>query len=215
MEQYLTFIKKEWGVVSGAPLTFVTLALFMGGCVYAVMKWYYSGQIETLKGRISLKDDQLSSYREKLSGASPEEAKAKIDRLQADLDALKPEIGALKPRQLGGQKREKIVATARARPRGLLVVAHDLSCADAVGYKEELVAAFKAAGWRVVKSSFMGAALTTKCGLSLLVDDPTNLTPLETAVMDVLNIAQIEFEIAEGTAPEESDAGLWVTARLP
>lgn len=207
MGDFLKYISDEWSVISAAPLTFVILGLLMAGVLYFVLTWYYSGQLETLKGRIDIRDDQIEDYKAKLNGATPEEAKARMDRLQGELDSLKP-------RQLGADKRQKIVAAASARPKGRLEVGNDMSCADSAGYKGELVRAFQDAGWTVIGPSFLGRAQAPVCGLAVSVANLNSQTALETAVIDALRAAQIDFEIEAGGAGE-ADVRIDVTAKLP
>ena len=62
--------------------TFAVILVLMTGVIWIVVNWSYSGVLGSKNAQIELQDRQLSDYREKLKGASPEQAKAKIDTLE-------------------------------------------------------------------------------------------------------------------------------------
>ncbi len=73
MKDLLEFLQNNWDVLKKAPLTFALLVLLAGGSGFVAVKWYYEGQIQTLKERdetqkvrLAAKDEQLNEYRQRL-----------------------------------------------------------------------------------------------------------------------------------------------------
>ena len=63
LRELAEYIAKEWRVLSGAPFSFIILAVLclLGGLGLA--SWHYSGQISTLSGQVTSKDGEISRYR--------------------------------------------------------------------------------------------------------------------------------------------------------
>jgi hypothetical protein len=66
LKELIEYLQKEWGTVSGAPVTFVVASIFVAGLAYAASRWRHNAIIELLRERIVAKDEQLDGYREKL-----------------------------------------------------------------------------------------------------------------------------------------------------
>ena len=68
----LTYIQKEWAVLSSAPLTFFVTAVLTFGLAFIIARWYFSRTInemraaaETLNQRLLLKAEQMETYKER------------------------------------------------------------------------------------------------------------------------------------------------------
>ena len=72
----------DWPMIRANLPTFAVILVLMIGAIWVVINWSYSGVLASKTGQIELQDRQLSDYREKLKGASPEQAKARIDTLE-------------------------------------------------------------------------------------------------------------------------------------
>jgi len=66
MNELLSYIQKEWVVLSSAPFTFFSFFLLSVGFAVVILKYRYEGSLETLRERIHAKDEQLSTCRERL-----------------------------------------------------------------------------------------------------------------------------------------------------
>jgi hypothetical protein len=68
---FATFVVGQWNVISAALATFVLAVAFLGAIVWVFARHHFSGQIGTLKERISLRDDQLAKLEKQLGADSP------------------------------------------------------------------------------------------------------------------------------------------------
>lgn len=73
MEKLIRFFESEWNTLSNAPLTFLLLVVISFLAAFWIINWRYESiveqlreQINTLRGRLQSKDDQLGDYRERL-----------------------------------------------------------------------------------------------------------------------------------------------------
>lgn len=66
MKELIEYLQREWGTVSGAPLTFFVACALVAGLAYAASRWKHGAIIDLLHERIVAKDEQLDGYREKL-----------------------------------------------------------------------------------------------------------------------------------------------------
>jgi hypothetical protein len=82
MPQWMQDLTAGWPMIRANLPTFAVIMVLMSGAIWIVVNWSYSGVLASKNGQIELQDRQLSDYREKLKGASPEQAKAKIDNLE-------------------------------------------------------------------------------------------------------------------------------------
>jgi hypothetical protein len=82
MPQWMQELTTGWPMIRANLPTFAVILVLMTGAIWVAINWSYSGVLASKNGQIELQDRQLSDYREKLKGASPEEAKAKIDSLE-------------------------------------------------------------------------------------------------------------------------------------
>jgi hypothetical protein len=198
-------------VVLQAPLTFAVAAILVAGIVWAALDWKYSAQISDLQSRLSLRDDQINDYKNKLSGATPDEAKNR-------LDALELQVKALSPRRLTETQKDKIVQSLRG-VSGNISIAQDMGAPDAKVYTGDLALAFQAAGWAVTLPAVLGVGNPPRTGVGLRVANPAALRPAELATKTALEAAGIAFDIQQETIPpwpisSQPDVGLLITTKL-
>ena len=80
---FLAHLQDMWQLISTSPLTaalLVAVGIFMA-------KLYYGRQITTITAISKLAEKSAADYKDKLSGASPDEAKAKISALEDTINA--------------------------------------------------------------------------------------------------------------------------------
>jgi hypothetical protein len=211
LDAVASYIVKEWQVIAQAPAVFTLSMTTSGAVVWIAARLYYAGRIESLDHRLKLKDDQLADYRNKLSGASPDEAKAR-------LDALENQVRALSPRRLTADQREQL-RSRLAQGTGAVHVVEDMACPDVRKYAGDFAWAFEAAGWLASKSMVMGPGYHPPSGLGVLVPDPNNLTPAQTSVVNALRAAGADFDLHAQRpvwrpGDSEPDAELLFTSKL-
>lgn len=89
LQQIVERLWKEREVIGNAPVAFVLSLLALGAILFALFQWRYSDRLDSLEGRIKLKDDLIASYKTKLDGASPDQAKERIVALEARCSELR------------------------------------------------------------------------------------------------------------------------------
>jgi hypothetical protein len=213
MSDLVSNFRSIWLIVVQAPWSFVGWTAVVAGAVWAVANHLKANRIESLEGRLKLRDDEINDYKRKLSGATPDEAKARIDGLETRLNQLMP-------RRVTAEQREHIRAALVDRP-GSAEIGSDMACADAPAFSAGLIAAFQAAGWRVSNPSFMGLAGPPMSGLGLRVADAANLSSHERAVASALRGVGLSVDVQPGKAARHAhdqrpgaDIELVVTPRV-
>jgi hypothetical protein len=77
-------------VIKDAPLTIAAAFVVIGLGVWRVVSWADSTIISGKDATIETQKAEIDSYKDKLSGASPDQAKARIDDLEARLSKIEP-----------------------------------------------------------------------------------------------------------------------------
>jgi hypothetical protein len=190
MGDVVSTLKANWSVIAQAPWAFAVWTVVIAGVVWAVINHLKANRIEALEGRLKLRDDEISDYKRKLSGATPDEAKARIDSLEGRLNQLMP-------RRVTAEQREQIRAALVSIP-GNAQIGSDMACADAPAFAAGLIAAFQSAGWEISNPSFMRLSGPPMSGLGLRVTDPANLSQKENAVASTLRGAGLSVDIQPG-----------------
>jgi ribosomal protein L29 len=158
LKQFVDYIVGEWKVISQAPFTFVIASMFLCGLAYLAARWRYAISIEHLEHRVKLRDDEISDYKRKLEGASPDEAKARIQELRAELTEVRNQI---RPRRLSVEQKHRIRNRLRMYPEmtGRLQLSRDVSCTDCEGLADDIAEAISDGGWEVERTTSMGGNL--------------------------------------------------------
>jgi hypothetical protein len=193
LEAVVKYVIKELGVITQAPMSFIlALAVISIGVWYAI-GWRYAGTIDSLDGRNKLQADQIADYKNKLSGASPDEAKRRID-------ALEEQVRALSPRRLTAEQKNKL-RLALSSKNHLIEISDDMADADARGYKGDIAFVFQSAGWQLRLPMVMGVGNPPPTGLGLRVSNKAFLNPAEALVKQAFEGAQISFDLQEDPFP--------------
>ena len=90
MSDFIDTIRKEWTVISGAPWSLAAIILVVGAVIVGFSEWIHSAEISGKDATIEAQKAQINSYKDKLSGATPDEAKAKM----ADLKSRLAKVGS-------------------------------------------------------------------------------------------------------------------------
>lgn len=176
-----------------APVTFIVAVIIIFGLVWQGMNWTYSTQIEDLKSRISLRDDQLSDYKNKLNGATPDEAKKRLDSLEL-------QVKSILPRRLTDAQKSKLKLILSVQA-GTITIAQDMAVADAKAFSGDLASTFQSAGWRTILPGIMGVNVVPPTGVALQVQNQASLSPLEALTKKALEDAGIAFDILGDSRP--------------
>lgn len=182
--------------VWNAPIPFLAAIIFVGWLIWLGMRAHYRGRLESKDGLIALKDGQLQDYKDKLSGATPDEARARLDALESRIDALGP-------RKITAEQRRRMIPELELFRGCKVDITADATSADAAQLARGLTAAFNAAGWRVQNGVGLGigSTITPASGIGLLVENPSALTDAQTAIISALNGAGLEHDVLRKGGP--------------
>ena len=119
----------ELRVIRGAPVSFFSALLVVGGANWWAMDWRYGGIVANRDAELASAKAVRDEYKEKLQGATPDQAKARIDTLEA-------RIKRLEPRTLTTEQRDQL-AKFVSIPAGstyILSVMTNIDCRDCNEY---------------------------------------------------------------------------------
>lgn len=181
----INYIVEEWGVFSQIPVTFSAAILLVVLIIYVFLRTRFSDQINSLKERLSLKDDRIGDYERQLSGASPEEAASRIAALESRLASMEPLI-------LTETQSEIMCKTLRRRKLAALICrAGGASNVDAA-YRQ-MQSIFSKAGWEVEAYTTLSPDQGPQSGRKLILR-PSVSEEAAQAVREALTQADVEFE---------------------
>lgn len=206
MGDLLNWLRDNWAVIAEAPLAFALWTAILLGLCWFVVSYLKSNQIGNLESRISLRDDEISDYKRKLDGASPEEARDRIEKLEA-------EVASLKPRRLEADQAKKIKEVA-SKKSGSVSVATDIAVSDAKTLSGGIAAAFNAAGWVVSTPMVMGPSFNPACGLGVTISNEIEPTDQERSVMGALDAAGLTYEVLARSNYASESVEILVTSKI-
>lgn len=184
-------IAQEWAVITAAPVAFTVVISAACLIVWLAIKWSYQSVLDGKNAEIALLRRQKDDYKDKLSGASPDEAKAKIDDLERRLLLVEP-------RRLTTEQREAIVRvlSASATPSRVVDVAHDVSCSDGGRYGGEIASTIRRApGWMIREPAVMGRGIKSPKGLAVVTPDPRNPAEAARLLIRAFSEAGVDFDV--------------------
>jgi hypothetical protein len=94
-------------VVMATPIPFIVAILIVAALIWWLMNWRYSAVISHRDAEIVLLNGQRDDYKDKFSGATPDQAKARMD-------ALESRLAKIEPRRQTESQRELLNAPPRA-----------------------------------------------------------------------------------------------------
>ena len=202
-----THFINELDVLIGAPVTFVLAFFVVASLVWFALRWRYDGIVTALEARIAIRDDQISQYKSKLEGATPEQARALIDALEARLQRLEPR--RIEPKTVGD-----MIEILRLHP-GSIDVAQDMQSPDARVLAVALSHVFNSAGWIVRSPMIVGPANPPSEGLAVTIKDLNNPSERDRALfaaMDLIGHPYTRRGGLRGFANQEIDAEILITS---
>lgn len=213
MDEFLKRLAEQAAVIKAAPYPFALAVLVAAGAIWLAVNWAYAAILASKTAQLELADRQLAEYKQKLSGASPDEAKTKIETLISEVTALRNQMQG---RRLTPEQRNKIIEAIRLPNSNNLQVqiVREVSAQDTGALANDFMTAFQAAGWKTGYGSMMFGA-PSPTGLALLVSDQNKLSPTESIVLAALRAAQIQFDVLQSpSSPNTGDeARIWITGR--
>ncbi len=96
MEQLIHYVLGELKVIARTPVVFAAALLILAAAIWWAMDWRYSSIIANRDTQISSLETQRDEYKNKLSGATPEEAAQRTVALEKQVSELKVAVDGLK-----------------------------------------------------------------------------------------------------------------------
>jgi hypothetical protein len=90
MPQWLQNLIDGWPMIRANLPTFFLILVVIVGAVWLVFSFSYGQILASKDAQIQLQDRQITDYKEKLQGATPDQAKARIDDLENRLKRVEP-----------------------------------------------------------------------------------------------------------------------------
>lgn len=206
MESIVKYVVSQFSLIEQAPVPFFICIAVISISVWKVISWHYSGRIESFEARNKLLTDQISDYRSKLSGASPDEARAR-------LDVLETTVRSLSPRSLS-QRHAEILTSQLSRDPGRAYILLSVTSHNAKLLHADLERCFREARYDVT-TWIAGQTRITHDSLSLRVPNIEQLTSRQVLVLTALRSLNLEVVVEhEPDHPaNEHPIDIWLVVR--
>jgi hypothetical protein len=200
MPQWLQDLTAGWPMIRANLPTFAVILLLMFAAVWWFVNYVHGGSISNRDGIISNKDSEIAllrsqrdEYKNKLSGATPDEAKAKIEALEARLSAIEP-------RRLGQSIRAALVASLKPPSDSQYSVSISVDMTgDGRQYGSDFKEVFRDAKWAVSDYSVL-TGVRPPSGIAISFADKNNPSPEAKLVLSALRDQPISPSIFYKTA---------------
>jgi hypothetical protein len=207
LDRMLRYWFGELRAVRRAPVTFA-LAIFAVAVIASAAVWRFRQETIVLR-------QQISEYRDKLGGASPDEAKAALDVLTDEVTALQ---ARLRPRRVDARQRQ-LIAERLKIPAGsqyALAIVHEGGCWDCPQYAADFDGTFRGIpGLLVSNRVAMGLTQRPPRGLAVVVSDPIHPSAQEAILLQALQGAGIDFDVQGARSPLDQGVQLLLAAKAP
>jgi hypothetical protein len=196
-----------WPMIMANWPTFIIVVALILGAAWWLMDWRYSGVITNRDGIIANRDSEITllkgqrdDYKDKLSGATPDQAKARIDALEARLASVEPRLASVEPRRLTASQRAALIARLTP-PAGVppLISIDSEPGGDTAQFASEFASVFRSAGgWNVGEGTVLSPSNRPPSGLAVRFADLNNPPKEAVMVMSVFRAQNIQFDIQQG-----------------
>jgi uncharacterized small protein (DUF1192 family) len=178
------------GIVPSVWMPFILLLAVIGIVIWRVIDHHYKGQLSSNDSLIELRDAQLQDYKDKLSGASPDEAKAQIKTLQDEIAKLKQQ------RTLTPEQKEAIKGEIGGvdYPGSQLSIVYPQPSLESATFADEIAETLRDAGWVQAWSDFaLGQQRLRERGLTLAVDNMKKRSAMALTLARAMERAGLQF----------------------
>jgi len=189
MEFLAQTLRDELPLIVGARVSFIICLIVLVVLIFGLVRAIKAQEIANLKSQLDLKSAEISEYRRKLGGASPDQAKERIDALEAELDQR---IKLLEPRVLTDASLEA-VRLAAAEATGTIYISNNGQAADAGKLADQLASAFQRAGWRVERPTVLGVPNPPLTDLRLTIPPSDEATPAQLAAAKAIHACGLPY----------------------
>ena len=200
IQDILDWLGGQFAVIAQAPLVYIATIAAVAFVIWRIVEWHFKTRLENSASTVDLLNERLQDYKEKLSGATPDEARARMDALEARIEALGP-------RRISRDQQHKMIPHLDPFKGSGIVISVDGVSPDAAGLSAGMKAAFGMAGWHITNPTIIGIGSSPKSGIGLTVEDKSNLTAMQQAIVSAFRAANIEFDIKQGSLAGLSHPG--------
>jgi hypothetical protein len=186
VDSIVKYVISEFDVIKQAPIPFFLCLAVLAIIIWRAISWGYSSVIDSYEARNRLQADQIADYKNKLSGASPDEAKARLDALEAI-------VSKISPRLLSDEQTTRLTKQLSSNP-GRANIALSVSAPNAKLLHASLAKSFKEAGYEINTWVDLQATITHS-NISLRVPHIDQLTPRQSFVLSELRGLGIEIVV--------------------
>lgn len=211
MPQWIQDLFAGWPMIRANLPTFFFIVVLIFGAIWWLMDWRYGGVIAQRDGVINNRDSEITllkgqrdDYKDKLSGATPDQAKARIDALEARL-------ASVEPRRLTASQRTALIA-GLIPPRAISIVSE--AAGDSPQLATDFASVFKSAGWLINEGSVMGLGNRPPTGIAVQIPDPNNPSQTATVLMNALRSQNIRFDIRQAPNMPDSELSLLICTKI-
>jgi hypothetical protein len=203
---------EQIAVIRAAPTPFALAVIFLTAMLWILINIVNQGTISAKDATIETLKTQNDAYKEKLSGATPEQAKAQIEGMKGQIEALETKISTLGARRLKEHQRLELIENLKlpadiAHPT--TSVSFEMGCSDCQSYAREIANTMRSVnGWE--KTSLDNASMLVlgnqtdvrfPGGIEIKVLDKNNLRPEQKILISTFNEAEIKFDLIQDTLP--------------
>jgi hypothetical protein len=206
----LETIQKEWPVIRGAPWSLLILGGVLVVATWGFFKLIHDAEISGKDATIESQKTEIGAYKDKLSGATPDQAKKQLDDAKAEIENSNKRVADLEMRLTrveprGLKDKERIAITTSLESIGVaagnIIIAHEMSCTDCAQYATDFGDVLKGAHWGFVPSGVIADARASPKGLAIITPDTSNPLPEAKALADALTAAKMPFDMAQSRGP--------------
>jgi hypothetical protein len=195
MESFIQHVLREMRVILGAPIAFFGAVAILVAAAWWAMDWRYTGVIANRDAEISSLQIQRDEYKNKLSGASPDQAAQRIAALELKVKDLEPRP----QRHLTDAQRKKIVDAIKPLASDLQQIAVFTEAArEPAQLSVEFYKIFVDAGLNPVGPFISFPNYVSENGILIGLIDPEKPSDLAVKFMDVLRSANLEIHTTHG-----------------
>jgi hypothetical protein len=202
-------ILEQFALISAAPIPFSLVTIAIVGIVWVVVNWSYNAVLSSKNSQIELLERQVADYKDKLSGATPNEAKARIDSLETRLSRIEP-------RRLLVEQRN-IITSYVTVPYGvnyMISVQSEMACGDCRQYFDDFQDILYNAHWNIERISLSNATAASPKGIAILTPDIHHPLPEASVLTTALKAAKIDFDLKTGLYPARDKFGKTTSAAV-
>ena len=200
-------ILAQVAIVTSAPAPFIVALLIVAGFIWWAIDWKYSAVLTHRDAEISRLKGERDDYKDKLSGATPDQAKARIDALEARLSSIEP-------RRLTASQRAALIAGLASPPPGSIVDVMSEPSGDNTQFAADIWSVFQqAGGWSVGDSTAIGPSNRPPSGLAIRLADLQHPSQGAVTIMNLFRAQNIRFDIQQDTRLQTATVLLLICAK--